>query len=216
MCAETVFVYKKDDLSFEVNVRGEPVLFNMEEVPDQSSFDLLDQSGIKACGPREYTLLFDPPFMTKDLKNPLNFKIHATRYEDEGLQEVKLRVSLKDYTTAPTLDIPIKIMIKPCQVSEIVPKDPSIKPSTVYLVSYPNQSFAITRYIPNPSCNFSESDFSYKITEQVGSLVPDWLTLNTKGDNIGLVAIPDISFNQNSFMLILTIFNEKLNMKIEH
>ena len=42
LCAETVFVYKKDDLSFEVNVRGEPVLFNMEEVPDQSSFDLLD------------------------------------------------------------------------------------------------------------------------------------------------------------------------------
>ena len=72
-------------------------------------------------------------------------------------------------------------MIKPCQVSEIVPKDPSIKPATIYLVSYPNQSFAITRYIPNPSCNFSESDFSYKITEQEGSLVPDWLTLNTNG-----------------------------------
>jgi hypothetical protein len=154
--------------------------------------------------------------MTQDPKNPLSLKIQANRYEDEGLQEVVLRVSLKNYPLALPLDIPIKIMINPCQVSEIVPKDFLIKPSTVYIVSYPNQSFPITRYIPSPNCNYQDSDFTYKITEQVGSLVPGWLTLNTKGENVALVAIPDISFNQNSFMLVLTIFNEKLNIKIEH
>ena len=160
--------------------------------------------------------MFDPPFMTQDPKNPLSLKIQANRYEDEGLQEVVLRVSLKNYPLATPLDIDIKILINPCLVSEIVPKDLLIKPSPVYIVSYPNQSFPITRYIPSPNCNYQDSDFTYKITEQVGSIVPDWLTLNTKGENVAVVAIPDISFDQNSFMLVLTIFNEKLNMKIEH
>jgi hypothetical protein len=83
------------------------------------------------------------------------------------------------------------------------------------MVSYPGQRFPISRFAPIPLCKYDDIDFTYSISEQPGSLIPNWLTFNTKGDILAFIATPDYSFNQNDYKLVLTIFNEKLGFKID-
>jgi hypothetical protein len=85
-CNKTRFIFNQQLPLFETTVRKkEATFFSLQEIPDQSSIDLGDDTGLYYCGPRVYKLIFDPPFLTQDAKNPLSFRLQANRFEDEGL-----------------------------------------------------------------------------------------------------------------------------------